>query len=114
MKRIYLNKFVLAIVALLISNLAFANFVWDENEKSGLKNIDKMQKASGIKFFWWNIMGGRLSKANEIEQNLKYIISDAVPDILALGEYRDNVLTKTTNELLEASYPHHYFFFMDS
>jgi endonuclease/exonuclease/phosphatase family metal-dependent hydrolase len=105
-----MRRNLLILIALFACNSAFSQFVWDEKARSGQRRVRKLEKAAGLKIFWWNIMYGGLSQKRELADNFKTLISEMAPDILALGEYNDRALTPETLNLLESTYPFQHYF----
>jgi endonuclease/exonuclease/phosphatase family metal-dependent hydrolase len=68
--------------------------VWDEDSVDGFHHLQLLDRAPGFKVFWWNMAWGQYNAAGPADRNIQELIrSDAAPDVLAFGEYKDIVFT---------------------
>jgi endonuclease/exonuclease/phosphatase family metal-dependent hydrolase len=70
---------------------------------------ESVEKAKGFKVMWWNAADGSLDRKSLSSNLLMLADSQAKPDLIALGEYSDQTLSKETIAELRKQYPHYFF-----
>jgi len=84
-----------------------SDFEWDEAPSSTA--VSSLEQTSGLKVFWWNIHGGRITSepAPYLSRNLITLIhSKIAPDMIAFAEYGDASLSEDALRELRRAYPY--------
>ncbi len=80
--------------------------IFDTSRVQDLDHIQKMSKVNGARVMFWNVGWGHDNNNNELDTNLQEIVgSYARPDLLFLAEYKSEVLTEATKNILDHHYP---------
>ena len=96
----------------LLANIpnCFAGFRFDGDYQENVKFLYKEAQYNSLKIFWWNVAWGSLNQHTDLEENLYSLSSGSyAPDVLALGEYKEAVLTVSLRRHLDKIYPYSTF-----
>jgi endonuclease/exonuclease/phosphatase family metal-dependent hydrolase len=85
-----------------------AALIWDESEVQGFHQLQLLERAQGLKVFWWNTAWGQYNKDGVLDKNIQELIrSDAAPDVLSFGEFKMEIFSDpNTLPLIRQKYPY--------
>ena len=82
-------------------------------EKDSFENLHRLRKLSesqGLRVFWWNVAWGHFNSKGDLDHNLYDLItSNARPDIIILGEFKESVLNTSTHNVLKKHFSYQSF-----
>jgi hypothetical protein len=82
----------------------------DQQYDLNMTRLHKLSQVTGVRLFWWNVAWGSFNQNSDLDHNLIELTnSNARPDLMILGEYKDMILSQHTHNELKRHYPHQYF-----
>jgi hypothetical protein len=93
-----------------ISLASFSSLSFDRKVSDNIQRLHKLAQKPGATILWWNVAWGQFNSDSSLGKNLIALINSSLsPDIIAMAEFKFDILGPEATAMLSKVYPHSSF-----